>query len=51
MVTSANTTSFLLRDVQKDLWAKVKTAAYKENLTIRDWILKVITDELKRKTD
>lgn len=48
MVSNTKTTSFLLRDVDKKLWAKVKTAAYKRNMTIRDWILGVITDEIKR---
>ena len=47
-----DTTTYLMRDVPKDLWAQVKAAAYADNMSIKDWLNEVIRDAIvRRKTD
>ena len=48
MVKQTDVTTYLLRDVSKVQWAKVKSAAYDRNMTIRDWFLEAIDHELRR---
>lgn len=44
----SNTTSYLLRDIPRDKWKEVRDAAYNQHMSIKDFIMKVIEDELKR---
>lgn len=41
-----NTTSFLLKDIDKDWWKKVKIEALIHDLTIKEFIIMCIEDQL-----
>lgn len=51
MGKQTDVTTYLLRDVSKTVWAQVKSAAYDRRMTIRDWLLEIIDDELRRQKD
>lgn len=40
------TISYVLRDIDRDFWLKIKYAAYKEQLTIQEYILLVLAREM-----
>lgn len=40
-------TTYLLRDVDKSLWGKVKTKSYSKGMTIRDFILQTLKEATK----
>lgn len=42
--------TYLLRDVPDDLWRKVKAKAAANGETLRDVLLRALTDYLKRKS-
>jgi len=39
MAEKEESTTFLLRNVPRDLWGKVKHKAYEEGLTIREYLI------------
>lgn len=43
--------TYLLRDIPPKLWGEVKSSVFNENLTIKDWLLEAIRNELRRKAD
>jgi len=43
-------TSFLLKDIDKKWWMKVKIEALRHDLTIRDFIITCIEETLERTT-
>ena len=52
MVNKKSTmTAFLIRSIPKTLWAKVREVAYSQNLTIRDYVMEVIKEDVERETN
>lgn len=47
----ADTTSYLLRDIPKSFWKKVKMASYDKRMSIRDYILEVLKADVDRETN
>lgn len=51
VLKKTDVTTYLLRDVPKSTWAKVKAASYNRNMSIRDWLMEAIDGELRREKD
>ena len=44
----SDTTSYLLRDIPKDFWGKVRNLSYQEGISIKDLIMEALEDALKK---
>ncbi len=48
MARLIGTTTYLLRDIDKNLWAKVKSISYVRGVSIRDVIVQELEEFVKR---
>lgn len=44
----SKTTTYLLRDIPKDFWGKVRNLAYEEGITIKELIMEELGDAIER---
>ena len=42
------TVTYLLKKIPRELWAKIKAAAYEEESTLAEWLLDAAKQKLKR---
>jgi hypothetical protein len=47
MVDKEESTVFLLRNIPRDLWGKVKHKAYEDGYSIREYILRLLEKDTK----